>query len=444
MVKKYLGQIILRYFKALAILQLKKNPQAIIIGITGSSGKTSTRLSIVSMLQGRGVVKHSAHANSESGIPLNILGLAISSYTALDWLRLIIMAPIKLLTNWEKFNYYVVEMGIDGPDEPKNMAYLLKIIKPNVGIVLNARLVHSAAFDHLVKDNNPERREAKVLRLIAREKMLLLKSLAKQSVAVVNIDQKELLNQKRDIEARIITFGKSEKANVQIVSAKNSAQGFKLVLKYQDQLYRVQLNDLYTPNYAYTFAASVAALAGIGIPPSLSIKGLSAYKSPAGRMRVFPGIHQSRIIDSSYNASPETMLESLKFLNDIGGRSKKIAVLGDMRELGLTTKSAHKKLADWAMNYCDEVVLYGELTKEYVLPVLQSQKFTVHHFDDINLLNKYLTKVVKPKSTIMIKGSQNTIMLERAVAAILANKSDIDRLCRRGKYWDKIRSSLEK
>lgn len=444
MIKKYLGQLILRYFKFLATIQLKKNRDAIVIGITGSAGKTSTRLAIVAMLKGRGAVKHSSHANSESGIPLNILGLSPRTYTSLDWLRLILLAPYKLVANWERFSYYVVEMGIDGPDEPKNMSYLLKIVKPHVGIVLNARLVHSAAFDHLVKDNNADRREGKVLRLIAREKMLLVKSLTKQSVAVVNIDQKELQVEKRDIEARIITFGKSAKATVQIESCKNDIHGFHLNLKYQNQVYPVNLPDIYAPHYAYTFAAGVAALAGIGIPPSLSIPGLSAYKAPAGRMRIFDGINDSKIIDSSYNASPETMLESLKFLSDLGGRRKKIAVLGDMRELGITAKNAHKKLADWARSYCDEVVLYGEMTKEYVLPVLLSKKFPVHHFDNIVSLNKYVRSVAKPKSVILVKGSQNTIMLERAVEAILANKSDIARLCRRGKYWDKIRSSLEK
>ena len=444
MLKKYLGQLVLRYFKLLSTIQLKKNPQAIIIGITGSAGKTSTRLAIVAMLRGRGIVKHSMHANSESGIPLNILGLSPRNYGVLDWIRLIVLAPLMLITNWERFAYYVVEMGIDGPEEPKNMAYLLKIIKPNVGIVLNARLVHSAAFDHLVKDNNGERRAVKVLRLISREKMLLAKSLTKQSVAVVNIDQKELLQEKRDIEARLITFGKSAKATIQILDCKNDLRGFHFNLKYQNQIYPVHLTDIYTPHYAYTFASAVAALAGIGIPPSVSLPGLASYKAPAGRMRIFEGIHESKIIDSSYNASPETMLESLKFLNDLAGRRKKIAVLGDMRELGISAKIAHKKLADWVRLYCDEVILYGDLTREYTLPVLLSKKFPVHHFSSIGSLNKYLRSVAKPKSTILVKGSQNTILLERAVEAILLNKADVARLCRRGKYWDKIRSSLEK
>ena len=145
--KKILSTLILNYFRFLARLQLKKNPRATIIGITGSAGKTSTRLAIVHILKTRGIVKHTTHANSESGIPLNILGLHPTSYTYFDWFRLIILAPFKLLSNWEHFAYYVVEMGIDSPDSPKNMAYLLSILRPHVGVVLNASLTHADSFD---------------------------------------------------------------------------------------------------------------------------------------------------------------------------------------------------------------------------------------------------------------------------------------------------------
>lgn len=430
--QKIISNFILAYFRVLAKLQLKKNGSATIIGVTGSAGKTSTRLAIVHILKTRGVVKSSVHANSESGIPLNILGLHPVSYSTLDWLRLICLAPFMLLTNWEHFDYYVVEMGIDSPDYPKNMAYLLQIIRPQVGVVLNAGLTHSAGFDHLVGDPSPARRSAKLIKLIAQEKMQLAQSISSRGVAIYNGDQKEFKNLASSLSARVITFGKTKGVDLQIL--------LNFRFRYQGITHHLVLNDIFPDHFAYTFAAALAVCAAVGIPPSLSVPALSSYCSAPGRLRIFPGISGSTIIDSSYNASPLTMLESLQLLQKLSGKNKKIAVIGDMRELGFSEKLAHKNLADWLLLYSDEAILFGELTAAYTLPVLLSQKFPVHHFTHMSDLIKYLRSIAKPKSYLLFKGSQNQIFLERAVAAVLADPKDIARLCRRGPYWDKIRS----
>lgn len=441
MVKNQFSLLILKYFRSLAKIQLRKNHLATIIGITGSAGKTSARLALVQILKSRGIVKHSIHANSESGLPLNILGLAPRSYTALDWLRLICMAPLKLLTNWEHFDYYIVEMGIDSPHPPKNMTYLLSIVRPHVGVVLNAGLTHSENFDSLVKDKSPIRRSEKLIALIAREKMHLAKGIVRSGTAVYNLDQKELVKHKKDLVARQLTFGKSPKADVRILSSNVNKSGFTLKFSYLKQTYQLVLPDLYPDHYSYTFASAIASAASLGIPPSISVSALSGYKAPAGRMRIFPGISGSTILDSSYNASPVTMLESLKLLKTIAKNSKKIAVIGDMRELGSSEKLAHKNLSEWLLNYSNHTILYGPKTKEYVLPLLQSKKASVIHFDRMADLITHLRKIIKPNSYILVKGSQNQIYLERAIEPILAHKEDIAKLCRRGFYWDQRRSA---
>lgn len=442
-IKKILRDLTLSYFRYFALRQLKKNKDAIIIGVTGSAGKTSLRLAIVQILKTHGTVKHSVHANSESGIPLNILGLSLKSYSILDWLRLMILAPIKLLTLSEYFKYYIVEMGIDSPDSPKNMAYLLKIVRPHVAVVLNANLTHSSAFDHLVKDTSPLRRTEKLIQAIAKEKMQLAKGVERGGVAVINIDQKEFARDMGDVNGRLITFGKSAKANLRILSCLVTRRGFTMSFSYQGQTHKLVLPDIFPESFAYTFAAAIAVAASIGIPPIISLPALAEYRAPAGRMRIFPGINNSTIIDSSYNASPTTMLESLKLLSSVAARNKKIAVIGDMRELGLSQKLAHKNLADALLQYADSAILYGDLTGEYTLPVLLSKKFPAHHFTQMSELTKYLRSIVKPNSYLLIKGSQNTIFMERAVESMLANPSDVSKLCRRGKYWDKLRNKAK-
>ena len=202
------------------------------------------------------------------------------------------------------------------------------------------------------------------------------------------------------------------------------------------------MEDIFPEYFAYTFAPAIATCAGLGIPPSQSVKALASYHSPAGRLRLFPGLSGSTIIDSSYNASPASMLESLKLLKVLASKNKKIAVIGDMRELGLSEKIVHKNLADWLLIYCDEAILFGDLTLKHTLPVLESQKFPVHHFTHMSDLTKFLRSVLIPKSYILVKGSQNNILLERAVESILINHTDTARLCRRGPYWDRMRASM--
>lgn len=440
MLKNYLAKFVLYYLRTLARIQLKKNPRAVIIGVTGSAGKTSTRLAIAHILKTRGVVKQSSHANSETGIPLNILGLSPKNYSQLDWLRLIILAPLALLYNWERFNYYVVEMGIDSPNEPKNMTYLLRILQPDISVVLNAGLTHTENFDHLVKDRDVARRAAKLIHQVAIEKMKLAIGTPPSGVAIINLDQKDFQSLRSKVTARQITFGTNKHANFRIGRTIISKDGFSLSFIYQGQSHTLTLKDIFSDSYVYTFAAAIAVGAAVGIPVVDSIRTLTdSYRAPAGRLRIFPGLNGCTIIDSSYNASPATMRESLFLLSKLAGRAKKIAVLGDMRELGDTTKQAHKNLADWIYNHADEVLLFGKETLAHTYPVLVSRGFPAKHFETMEQLIKHLRITVSPKSWVLIKGSQNTILLERAVSAILQNKDDEKYLARRGSYWDRLR-----
>ena len=164
--KKILSTLILNYFRFLAL-----TAQKILVPRLSASPVPPEKLPhawLLSISSNSRIVKHTTHANSESGIP-SIFWDFTPFLTRLDWLHLIMLAPIKLLTNWQHFAYYVVEMGIDSSSSPKNMTYLLSILRPHVGVVLNASLTHAAGFDHLVKDTSA-RRTKKIIALIAKEK----------------------------------------------------------------------------------------------------------------------------------------------------------------------------------------------------------------------------------------------------------------------------------
>lgn len=437
--KQFLALALLAYLRFWAKLQLKKNPRAIIIGVTGSAGKTSARLAIVQILKSRGIVKHSVHANSESGIPLNILGLSLRTYTAFDWCRVTLLAPLRYFFWHEPYDYYVVEMGIDSPFSPKNMAYLLTIVQPDIAVVLGASHVHTESFDPLIKDTNPARRASKLVDLIASHKMLLAHSVSPDGTSIVNSDNAAITPYINGIKSRLLTFGKSKSSSLRIVKSSLTRRGFSATYEYQNATHTLTLPDIFGPEYAHTFAAALAVAIALGTPLKQAITCLSKYRAPAGRMRVFSGIRGTHIIDSSYNASPDTLNSALATLDAVAPRNSHLVILGDMRELGTLAKPAHQKLAKKLQQRKDTYVLYGDMMTKYVAPSLIRTKKPVYNPQSMPELIKIVKKLLKPNMWVLVKGSQNKILLERVIESILANQEDVHKLARRGTYWDKVR-----
>jgi UDP-N-acetylmuramoyl-tripeptide--D-alanyl-D-alanine ligase len=155
-------------------------------------------------------------------------------------------------------------------------------------------------------------------------------------------------------------------------------------------------------------------------------------------MSVFDGINGSTIIDSSYNSSAEPTIHALKMLSELTAK-RRFALLGDMRELGKETEGEHVRMMTTAIHQVDKLFLVGPLMKQYAVPWLIKHNFHYEWFANALEAGKALTKQLTSGDVILVKGSQNSIFLEIAVEKLLANKSDVDKLCRREKYWDKIR-----
>lgn len=168
---KVFSLAVLNYLRILAKIQLLKNNPTI-IGVTGSAGKSSTVAAIETALKQKYSVKSTGTANSESGIPLSILGLKMTDYSPLDWLRVILLTPVQLLFYWPKSDIFIAEMGIDSLTPPKNMGYLLSIAQPKIGVFLNVLPVHTE--------------QMRSIDAIATEKGKLISRLPEDGFALVN------------------------------------------------------------------------------------------------------------------------------------------------------------------------------------------------------------------------------------------------------------------
>lgn len=441
--KQKLISFILAYFRFFAKLQLLKI-KPIVIGITGSAGKTSTRDAIFATIKNKYRVKVSYKANSETGIPLNILGLTPTNFTPIEWLKLMILCPVKLLTNWKKYDVYLVEMGIDSPLPPKNMGYLLSIVKPNISIMLNAAPMHSEPFDYLVKTTNKEKRAQELTKLIANEKGKIVTQIDSNQKAILNIDQKELEDLIPNIKANLISFGKSLNANIKITNYKFDKTGTRFGFLVKQKTFNLLFKKQILPeHFTHTFAAAIAVGLSLNIETEKIKSSLEKnFKLPPGRSSLIEGINGSLIIDSSYNSSTKPAIDMLNLLNKIPGK-RKFALLGDIRELGEVAQIEHETVAKHASKVCDEIYLVGPQMKEFALPVIEKSNAPVKWFKNGYEAGDYIKTKLKKDDIILVKASQNTLLLEIAVEKLMAHPEQADNLlARRGEFWDKKRAEI--
>ncbi len=441
-----LERIFLWHIKYFAKLELRK-VKPYVIGITGSIGKSSVRDAVATVLKGKYKVKVTGKANSESGIPLDILGLEMKNYTLGDWFRVFFLAPLCVITRKEKYEKYVVEMGVDSPYEPKNMTYLLKILEADSAVFVNAHSVHSENFDKLVKEADSEKRRDLIIKEIAFEKGKLMHAVKKTGFVIVNSDDKNVMDAVQGCEGKLVTVG-SENSNIVFSDVEYDLDGFKCrySMNYKGMQKNAVLNiggQVLGKQYAITFGLAIAVGITQGIEFEQCVKSLEKYKLPPGRMSLLRGINDSYIIDGSYNASAPAVLDSLEVLSNLAKNRRKIAVIGDMRELGEEAEVEHKRVAQKLLNVADEIILVGSLSKKYLLNELLDNGFNkenVHWFENSFLAKDFVKQTIKGGEIILVKGSQNTIFLERVVEEIMEERDQAEiLLCRRGQYWDKIR-----
>lgn len=431
------------YFRLFARLQLKK-VSPLVIGITGSAGKTSTLQACEAVLTDHVQLKVSHKANSQSGIPLNILDLHITNYTLGEWLLLAIRAPLKVIFSWPSYTHYLVEMGIDGPDEPSNMSYLLKIIRPQVAVFLNVAPTHTEPFDHLVRAATPATRRHQLLDLIAAEKGKLITTLPASATAILNQDEPLIMRTAQQTKADVTSFGTAVSADLRVVLFTSNKNGVKCVFNYADDKEKIIFSEYVLPK---SYAASFAAALAVGISQKLSLKQAITslqknFKLPPGRSSLIPAINQATILDSSYNASTTPMLDMLELLKETAPK-RKLALLGDMRELGEVTQLEHERVAAAAAKICDAVYLVGPSMKQFALPKIKQSNTPVQWFENAYMAAEHLSTVLKKDDLLLVKGSQNTLLLEIAVERLMANPADAAQLlCRRGAYWDAVRKAI--
>jgi len=426
-------QSILRFF-AKAILD-KYQPE--IIAITGSVGKTSAKEAISLVLNKFGIQKSLKNYNNELGVPLTIIGAETAGKNIFKWLAVFWRA--KKLILWKDKNYpkiLILELGVDRPGD---MDYLLKFVKPNIGVLTRVGPVHLEKFGTQEK--------------ILEEKSKLIKFLPKTGFAVLNYDYKDVLSLCDATKAKCITYGFEEGADVR---AKN------IIFGRGQASFTLEYNDMTTPvvlMHAVGAPQIYAILSGIccGIIRGMSLeeikRALKNYNPPKGRGNIIKGIKNTIIIDETYNASPQAVLAALQNLKNLapsfspparggvrgGGRS--IAVLGDMLELGVISKDAHLEVGQKVQELkIDYLFTVGSRAKDMAKSAADSgmNKNKIYSFDKNFELGKFLQEKMEEGDTILVKGSQSARM-EKVIKEIMAEPEKAEELLvRQSEEWKRV------
>jgi UDP-N-acetylmuramoyl-tripeptide--D-alanyl-D-alanine ligase len=408
------------YFKFWAVLFLNRwKPQ--VITVIGSSGKT-TLLHLFEAQLGAGA-RYSHKANSTFGIPFNILGLERKSYSVLEWGLFFVIAPFKVLRGIPVEKIYVTEADAERPGESP---FLADLLKPEIVVWLSLEEAHGINYDPLVKDQTTSTADARnaVKNKIAQEFGNFLDH-AKKFV-VLNKDNHYITEQSGRAKTEVSFISEKE---IQLFIVHTKYVGFNTV----DGAFT--LPNLVPRDAGMSVIAVAAVMKVLGKEIDTEF---THFTLPPSRSSVFMGVHDTTLIDSSYNATFDGMRSMLDLMTRYPASGDKWLVLGDMIEQGKSESLEHIELASMIQNVnAARIILVGPRLKEHTFPILQKKyKDKVISFMMPGEAYTYLEKEIKGGESILFKGAR---FLEGIVEKLLADPEDAAKLCRRETVWVKKR-----
>jgi UDP-N-acetylmuramoyl-tripeptide--D-alanyl-D-alanine ligase len=322
--------------------------------------------------------------NTETGLPLSILGYKEPPEGLLSWLYVLITAPFKAIFSFVYPKILVLEYAADKPGDIK---YLLSIAEPDIAVITNFGVAHIEAF----KSRENIAREKWQLALAARSKIVCPENVFKTGVkieypradiftpshkTVIAVNARELTNK---TEFKLVIFGKERRASFDFFGAHN-------------------IENL-----------EIAALAALsaGVSTKRIFERIEGLHPQAGRGQRLHAPKDILILDESYNANPASMLAALKVFSKIN-HGRAVAILGEMKEIGPISTKAHLEVAKYAKAIADLTVGVGEAFRSTNL-----EKW----YPNVEELIKDVRDLLEPGDSVLVKGSHSN-HLEKFVEEI--------------------------
>lgn len=405
--------------KLLAKLVLTRyRPQ--IIGITGSVGKTSTREAVFCVLKENFRVRRNVkNYNNEIGVPLTILlvkknpGRNLWRWLFLFWHAL----GLLIFRDYDYPQILVLEMAADRPGD---IDYLTSIAPPDIAVLTAIGPSHLEFFGSIKN--------------IIREKSSILKRLKPRDWAIINHDDANLAEVIKNAKNRIKTFGRGEGSDVQVTDIKISEHdglyGTSFKLRYEGSTTPMFLPQVL--GWQHAQAAAAAAAVGLACGMNLVTIGerLGHYIPARGRTNLIPGVKGTWIIDDTYNASPQSAQAALEILKDMPNPGRKIAIFGDMLELGAISEKAHQEVGRLVAELgIDYLYVFGERSRDIARGAREAgmSEDKIYHFPFVVQSGAFVQEKIGEGDVILVKGSRGAKM-EQMVYEIMAKPWEAEEL----------------
>jgi len=353
-----------------------------VVAVTGSNGKTTTKEMLASILAERGPVHRTrGNLNNLIGLPLTLFAWPSEAWAG------------------------VLEMGMSAPGE---IARLCAIADPDVGVITMVGPAHLAGLGTL--DN------------VGRAKAELFAGLRADATAVINADDPVLARVAVPLlgKQRRLTFG-AGRADVQVTSHAPTFAGLRVELRLDGGSLEVEL-PLVGPHNALNAAAAAAAAHALGLTPAQIQSGLAKVSVPGGRLRLLRDLAGGvNVIDDTYNANPASMRAAFSTLASLA-TGRRVAVLGDMLELGAESQALHAEVgAAAAAAGITDLFALGEQAME-IAKSARAAGTDARAFATLDELLPALLRVVRAGDWLLVKGSRG-MKMERVVAHFEGRKA---------------------
>ena len=350
-----------------------------VVGITGSVGKSTTKEMVAQVLGGTfRTEKTPVNHNNDIGMPMAILGMPEDTQVA------------------------VLEMGMN---HFREMAYLSSIARPDVALILNIGTMHIENLG--------------TMEGIRQAKFEIVEGMGPAGELVLNGDDTMLRNLPDMLRQKVTYFGKDSDCAVRCLDARQEEETLCFRVETRDTSFPVEIH-LEGLHFVPDAMAAVSVGLLMGVPPQTITEQLKKFRNLSGRQEILQ-VGGYTIIKDCYNAGPESMAAALQVLGAKHGR--RIAVLGDMLELGTSAQAEHYRIGRLAVESTDMVLAYGPNA-----PRVRSGCITggmpdsrCSAFQDKDELLSALRRFARPGDVILFKGSHGMHM-ETVLEAFLADK----------------------
>lgn len=340
-----------------------------IIAIGGSNGKTTTKEMIAKVLSSKyNVLKTYANYNNQIGVPFVLLQLN------------------------KEFDIAVLELGTNSPGE---IYYLANLVKPTHALITNIGKEH---LEFLLDLDGVELEET-----------YLFSAVINSGLGFINFDDERLKNYV-NILGKFVSYGISKNAQLRYSYSLNDSLNPQITINYNDNSYNINLKTIGNTS-ALNAVATVAVASQFNIDNNEIIKSLESFyplESNDGYARMsINNINGIKFINDTYNANPDSMYAGLKNFELLACNGKKIAVLGDMKELGECSNEEHYKIIEYAISFCNKVLLFGDIFLQ------ETEKFNSNKimiFNSINSLIEELHSIAESGDSVFVKGSRSMKM----------------------------------